>query len=396
MKKLAASALLALLCAGAVLIGVRMYANAAMPEYNYAVGYEYYPEKLKGTAIIGEASKTESNVFIFGSSELNTTMIASHPANFFAEYNMGFDLCLVGRGSCQSLIHAINVAGNAESLKGRKVVLISSPQHFIPMGIEPDMFVANFSEQQYMELLSNPELSSDIKSRISKRVTECFERYENEQGAVDGFEASRLAAELVSDNNPLNTLLKPYFATCRYLNNIKDDFTAARVMKQAESKHIEGIYTGFDWVRYKDEMAELGSAESDNNNFGILSDYYDTNIGKKLGRMEDKDADLSYSESVEYDDLELLMDVCRELELDVMYVHIPINGLWSDYTGFTADKRQEYYDKVTDIVSGYDVKLLDLTAHEYDSYYLCDVMHIGWTGWVDINEAIYKFYFKDK
>lgn len=394
MKKLVISTALTIICIAVALAGVMAYARFAMPEYEYSVGYEYYPEKLKGTAIIKEASK-KGSLFVFGSSELNTTMIASHPANFFTGYNMGFDLCLVGRGSCQSLIHAINVAGNAESLKGRKVVLISSPQHFIPGGIEPDMFAANFSELQYFELLSNTELSDDIKQRISQRVSECFARYDSEQGELEGFETSRLAAELVTQKSPLYTLLRPYFETCRYLYAVKDDYTAAKVMENTAEISIEGIYNGFNWAEYKDAMTELGAEESDNNNFGILNDYFDTNIGKKLDRMAGKDDDLSYSESVEYDDLVLLMDVCRELGLDVMYVHIPLNGLWSDYTGFTADKRQDYYDKVTQIVSRYDVKLLNLTTHEYDSYYLCDVMHIGWTGWMDINEAICNFYYEN-
>ena len=33
----------------------------------------------------------------------------------------------------------------------------------------------------------------------------------------------------------------------------------------------------------------------------------------------------------------------------------------------------------------------DFTDREYEKYFLFDTVHFGWTGWVDVEEAIYDF-----
>ena len=399
MKKVILSTLCSVLAVVVLVAAVLGISNAAVPEYTSKTGYEYTGEKVKGEAVIRSAAEEDDTIFLFGSSELSTTMIKSHPANFFTKYDFGFDVCTVGRGSSQSLIHALILAGNGESLRGKKVVFMISPQHFVEDGIAPDMFVANFSEQQYLDAMMSDSIGEGSKAFLSGRVRNCFDQYEAEY-EDPGFESSRRLADQISgllDDVPDMglALMKPYYALESVLFTIRDNVTATKVIKEFED--VKGTpVTDFDWDTYRQEMIGLGAAESDNNEFGILNDYYNTNIGKKLARMENKDADLSYSESIEYEDLQNLIWLCDTFEIDALFVHTPLHGTWSDYCGFTADERQEYYDNVRAVLdqSGYDY--LDLTAKEYDSYYLCDVMHIGWLGWVDINEAICKFYYENQ
>ena len=112
--------------------------------------------------------------------------------------------------------------------------------------------------------------------------------------------------------------------------------------------------------------------------------------------MEGKDSDLSYSVSPGYDDLRCLLDLCALWDLDVLFVHVPMHGAWNDYVGFDKEKRAEYYDAVREIVETYDgVTLLDLTAMEYEPYFLCDTMHLGWKGWLAVDRAIVEFYEAD-
>jgi len=75
-----------------------------------------------------------------------------------------------------------------------------------------------------------------------------------------------------------------------------------------------------------------------------------------------------------------------------MFVSVPLHGEWSDHTGFTKERRQSYYDKVENIVSEYDVDFVDLSEYEYEKYFLCDTMHLGWKGWLKVNEEINEFY----
>ena len=70
-----------------------------------------------------------------------------------------------------------------------------------------------------------------------------------------------------------------------------------------------------------------------------------------------------------------------------------MHGGWYDYTGFPAEERAVYYENVRQIVSQYEnVELLDLTGREYEPYFLCDTMHLGWKGWLAVDRAIVDFY----
>ena len=134
-----------------------------------------------------------------------------------------------------------------------------------------------------------------------------------------------------------------------------------------------------------------------NNDFYMQDAYYSTYIGRKLDQQAGKDAGLSYEESPEYDDLRCLLELCRAKELEVLFVHVPMHGSWNDYTGFDAQSRAVYYEQVRDIVAEYrNVKLLDLTEYEYAPYFLCDTMHLGWKGWLEVDRAIVSFYGADE
>lgn len=40
----------------------------------------------------------------------------------------------------------------------------------------------------------------------------------------------------------------------------------------------------------------------------------------------------------------------------------------------------------------YNVKLADFSQKEYEIYFLRDIMHLGWKGWVYLDRAVYEFY----
>ena len=42
-----------------------------------------------------------------------------------------------------------------------------------------------------------------------------------------------------------------------------------------------------------------------------------------------------------------------------------------------------------------NVTLLDLTGYEYESYFLCDTMHLGWKGWLAVDRAMVEFWNAD-
>lgn len=398
-RKLAVGALALLICtvllfglSGAVIAGTA-------PEYKLSVGDENYTEKITGLYLVKEAARYDSTVTIYGSSELRTYNISTHPANFFSGLREGIQVNLVGRGSCQSIIHAMSIAASGDSLAGKKVVLITSPQSFVYGGIAPDLFMANFSEQQYLELMLDDTVSDGIKDYISKRITELSGEYEAITGkkgvgaVAETMARGRISSGFLAETGEL--FFSPLYNFSSFLLNQKDRVQAGRVISSAPDADMSVLSADkIDWEKEEEKAVEDAARMTSNNGFGILDDYYTTYIGRRLEAQKDKDRELSYSVSEEYDDLRLLLEVCKLKGIEPLFVHVPLHGSWSDYTGFAAEKREEYYSNVRDIVTGYGVDILDLTGYEYEEYFLCDIMHLGWKGWLEVDKAIIEYHRK--
>lgn len=397
----ALASLLALsLCSFLALLSAGAAVESAVPPYRQSAGNGNYTEKITGQYLLRQSAAQPDTLFLFGSSELRTTEIPTHPANFFAGKRAGFQVDLIGRGSCQSLIHAVQIAASGDALTGRKVVLITSPQSYVPEGIAPDLFAANFSPQQFLTLLEDPNLTPALKSAIAARVAELLEQYAALPDAAPPDPAVRLLARARSAPTPANkageALLAPYYAVSRRLYELKDMASAAKLLKTLPEDGPDtptAPLGEIDWQQEELAAEQAARAMSANNDFGMLDGYYTTYIGARLERQRNRDKDLDYSQSKEYGDLRLLFEVCRQKGIDPLFLHVPLHGQWSDYTGFSSERREAYYQNVRDIAAEYGIRTLDLTRNEYDPYFMCDVMHLGWKGWLAVDKALIDYYY---
>ncbi len=94
--------------------------------------------------------------------------------------------------------------------------------------------------------------------------------------------------------------------------------------------------------------------------------------------------------SKEFDDYELYLDTCVDLGIKPYIILAPTNGRWYDYTGMTKQSRDEFFDKVEEMAKERGFEVLNLKDQEYTPYFMCDVMHLGWKGWLEIDEQLYK------
>lgn len=392
MRRFWLTALCCVLAAALGLFGVSAFVRGTMPDYADGIGLDpNVTEKITGEYLVRQAAE-EGDLLIFGSSELKTTEICTHPANFFADRRCGFQVDLVGRGSCQSLVHAMSIAAAGDALDGKKVVLITAPQSYVPEGIAADLFLANFSEQQMLTILRDETLPAEIRQYLAARVQALIAQYRADYGTeLQKTTAAGLLSGVWADGRAASAPLRLYGAASGWLLDTRDLVSSRRVMRAyADSPSLP---RSIDWEA--EEAAALAQAAqmSTNNEFGIQDSYYNTYIGKKLAQQAGKDAGLSYAQSPEYDDLRCLLSLCREKGMQVLFVHVPMHGAWFDYTGFNAQSRAVYYRQVREIVGEYDnVTLLDLTDYEYEPYFLCDTMHLGWKGWLEVDRAITEFY----
>ena len=86
--------------------------------------------------------------------------------------------------------------------------------------------------------------------------------------------------------------------------------------------------------------------------------------------------------------LALLVDTMRAAGADVQYISIPANGKWYDHIGIDSERRQGVYKKINHTVTSREGKLYDMTDKDYEPFVISDAVHIGWKGWVYINQCI--------
>ena len=390
MKKIAAF-FTTLIMAGITILGMHVYSSGKTEFHSPDFGFWTAEQKFQAPEAV-KSNLNENSLVIMASSELEHGKgTPYHPQNMF-KGNV-FQPMLLGAGHYQSLSHAITLAAIEPAMENRKVVLLVSPQWFRPRGILPKAYASRFSESAFIDMLKNKNLSEETKREITDRTINLLSADRTMQNRIISYKKLLIEHE----KNPIETAkFKAYNA---FLNE-----------KQRQSVLIQSAVDGIRRdqeigleIKEPDWEASYANAEKDarkmtsNNRFQISNKYYNWKVKPQLKKRKGSSVSSSYLESPEYKDLKCFLDVCEDLEIEPMIVLLPVNCKWYDYTKFPKDGLAAYYSKVSDTVKEYqDAKLVDLSAISDQDYYLEDTIHIGWKGWVKLDEIIYQFGGKDQ
>jgi len=329
------------------------------------------------------ANITDETILVLGSSELGTTYIDTHPVYLFCDKGYNYDTMLIGEGHYQSLWHAINLGALSKSPKIKKAVFIVSPQWFTEEGISSDAFTGTYSQSTYYSFMDNENISKETKQKVTNRLGEVMPDQKDNFDHINStwYDSYNIFAKISYYINYKNSQRKSIVkAVTEYNKIIKNDVNV--------SKSI----TEINWNSLMQKAETEGEAACTNNPFGIRDSYYTEYINEKFSTLKGSYASQSYAVSKEYDDLKLFLDVCKETNIEPLIIVVPVNGAWYDYAEFSKTDRQNYYSNVKKICENYSAEVADFSNKEYEKYFLCDIMHLGWKGWVYVNEAICKFY----
>jgi len=346
--------------------------------YYPAYGDSLDDQKIQGIILQETAMERGDSLPLYGSSELTSIENPYHPLHFLSE-NRGIQVNLIGRGYCQSLIQLINYGALGDILKGKKIALI------------------HFSEQQYLDFLFNNKISRTLKTYVAQRVGSMIEH------RADTTEV-RLLNYLYLKNNIVSRffleILEPFYRMKLQLLSFKDKVTAYHLLTQETGlkehtiKNDQISQKGTDWDAAIKAAEKSGAEKANNNAFYMDNKYYDRFVRDKVVNLKDHMKDQSYLDSPEYQDFKELLELCRQQDIKPLFISIPVNGRWYDYSGFNKNDREQYYENIRMIVSSYGFSLADFSEHEYDKYFLQDGMHLGWKGWVYVNEALSSYFDK--
>jgi len=381
-----------------------------------AMGVNPMFDTFQGSILQKEAFQDPKILPLYGSSEM-TYINNFQPAKIFTP-ETGFTPFLVGKGGSQTLIHVLNIASLGEEIRGRKLAIFLTPQWYGPGGIPQSTFEGNFSPLHAYEMLRDPKLSSILKQEIAKRLLQFSGAYKDfpclkkilaaaakpswsskMTRIIFAFPAQMEYAAL-SYQDAANTVRHvkelPVKTVSRYAGSAKlqKEATSSGLTTEKSQTMIQGDTQAslLDWVKIRAEAIEEGKKSSNNNPFGMDNNFYLQHIAPNVQEQKNSDKNAKLFPSPEYEDLSLLMKILKEKGAQPLFVIIPMNGRWSDYTGFSRTERQACYQRLAQMIQAEGFKVSDFTAHENDEYYLRDPWHLAWKGWVDVDEVLDQFY----
>ncbi|BBK28694.1 D-alanyl-lipoteichoic acid biosynthesis protein DltD [Staphylococcus arlettae] len=325
---------------------------------------------LKGTLLQNKLYETNNYYPIYGSSELGK-QDPFHPAVMLT-HRVKKPPFLVGTGGSTDLINAVTLAANFDQLNGKKLTFIISPQWFTQRGLTRENFNARISETQIAQLFKQQQMSKHLKERYAQRLLQ-FKDVKNKPFLHDMSRNKQQSSHAYVSSFKENQLLK--------IEAIK----AAFPLNKQAFKHVGEDTSHRSWTSLKAEAELYGQQHSMSNQYNIQDKYWQLIQAKQRKFKRNHEFKVH---SPEFEDLALLVDTLKAAGADVQYIVIPTNGKWYDHIGIKSKQRQMIYQKIKDTITAKDGKLYDMTSKDYEPYVISDAVHIGWKGWVYVNEQI--------
>ena len=348
-----------------------------------SVRYNTSYNKHKSREIL-KANYDENTHLLLGSSELTVANKKEfHPAQMF-NYD-DFHLMQVGGGFFQNVIQASTLASLEPIMTQKKVAIIESLTWFDQKGMRQDAFESRISKEHVYYTLVNPKLSKETKLKFINRVLELSAKNDSLVSTVE-----RYKRVLVEGEGSQIDQFMIQMELAKFSVNVVQAFYDEQSLENFPSKGSTMPDYNWDEVLAKNE--EQAKKDTQSNEYHFDDWYYKKQIANKLESLKDSNATFKYTESPEYEDFKLFLQIAKELGVEVLVITFPVNGPWYDYIGIDASQRNAFSTKINEIVKEAGVKQVDLTSHDYDPYYIWDATHPGWKGWPLVEKELVKFF----
>ena len=347
-----------------------------------SVRYSTAFEKYKSKDIILE-NITPKTLVLLGSSELTTTINEEyHPKKIFNYED--FNIMQIGVGNSQNIIHAATIGAIGNDVRNNEIVMIQSIQWFDNKnGILKDAFLSRISSEHVYNTMANDKISKETKEKFINRVIEL-----SSTNKVLNKKYRSYKKYFVQEQG--NFITGEFLKLDNYFYKLKNKYEFFK-NKGRENYPLSGEKTpDYDWKELDEKVTEQAKERTNNNDYQIDNTYYDKYIKTKYDQLKNSSKNTKYDESKEYDDLDILLSIVKDLNLNMKFAILPANGKWSDYTGIDSEKRQVAYNNLKEIAKKNNIEVMDYSSKEYEDYYMYDAMHLGWRGWIDFERDLYK------
>ncbi|MDU7149298.1 MAG: D-alanyl-lipoteichoic acid biosynthesis protein DltD [Clostridium sp.] len=346
------------------------------------------PVRNKG-AFLRDYFNQQGDLQLYGSSELGSK-VPQNPVNLYPFNDANYDISIYGVAHVQNLQHATMLGGIDSYKDNSKIAIVQSLQWFQEdNGISADEFLSAFSEVQFYQFMNNRKISVENKRYFCKRILELLESKNIQVEEV--FYAKTYISDDVIERG-LNFIIKPYYLLKEELLETRDKILVYKELKKQEEKNEISDIKKINFDEEYKKAEEQGAKLVTNNSFFAEDGYYDKYLKDIEGDLENKYINDNILNSREFEDFEFLLSVCKDLNIKPYIILMNVNGWYYDYTGIGVEERREFYSKLEKIAKDNGFDVLNLNNKEYEKYYLSDVMHLGWKGWLNVTEEMYKYF----
>ena len=351
-----------------------------------SIRYNFEFTKYKGRDILKD-NIDDKTLVVLGSSELGK--VSEHPFHIKQLFNYDdFHIMAIGGGNFQNIIQASMLGSLGNDFPKQKFILSESFIWFDQFGMNPKAFLSRVSNEHVYYTLINPKISKETKEKFMKRVLELSKDNKNVHETFERYKRRLVDHKGTIVDDWLIKIDVEKFA----LNNKISFYFTGNVTPIPSSGPVTPNY---DWKELQNKYLNDAKVRTEGNDFGIEKRYYASEIQNRLEKLKNSAAKYKYDISTEYDDYALVLQMAKEMGLEVEVVNFPINGKWYDYIGIGPEQRAIYSKKITEITESFGYKIMDLTSKEYEPYYMYDTVHPGWKGWPEVAEEMLKFYEKN-
>ncbi len=351
-----------------------------------SIRYNFEFTKYKGRDILKD-NIDDKTLVVLGSSELGK--VSEHPFHIKQLFNYDdFHIMAIGGGNFQNIIQASMLGSLGNDFPKQKFILSESFIWFDQFGMNPKAFLSRVSNEHVYYTLINPKISKETKEKFMKRVLELSKDNKNVHETFERYKRRLVDHKGTIVDDWLIKMDVEKFA----LNNKISFYFTGNVTPIPSSGPITPNY---DWKELQNKYLNDAKVRTEGNDFGIEKRYYASEIQNRLEKLKNSAAKYKYDISTEYDDYALVLQMAKEMGLEVEVVNFPINGKWYDYIGIGPEQRAIYSKKLIEITESFGYKIMDLTSKEYEPYYMYDTVHPGWKGWPEVAEEMLKFYQKN-
>lgn len=351
-----------------------------------SIRYNFEFTKYKGRDILKD-NIDDKTLVVLGSSELGR--VSEHPFHIKQLFNYDdFHIMAIGGGNFQNIIQASMLGSLGNDFPKQKFILSESFIWFDQFGMNPKAFLSRVSNEHVYYTLINPKISKETKEKFMKRVLELSKDNKNVHETFERYKRRLVDHKGTIVDDWLIKIDVEKFA----LNNKISFYFTGNVTPIPSSGPVTPNY---DWKELQNKYLNDAKVRTEGNDFGIEKRYYASEIQNRLEKLKNSAAKYKYDISTEYDDYALVLQMAKEMGLEVEVVNFPINGKWYDYIGIGPEQRAIYAKKITEITESFGYKIMDLTSKEYEPYYMYDTVHPGWKGWPEVAEEMLKFYQKN-